>query len=409
MKRCVNIDWLECYCLESADNFPHDAAYFTAKGYFVKVRDYGTRQYCEMFTVCDSDGEDFIEVRRKPVSGSLAQKVRGIFSPYSCHLRLSNRYCYHEQAVDLYADFLYKHGYTVQRIFRIDIALDFEKFDDGTDPNDFMLRYLKHRYTKINESEISAHGHDTWGRRIWNSLSWGNPRSMVSTKFYNKTLELKQKKDKPYIRYAWMQSELVSDWVNLVKVNPDGSAYQPIIWRVEFSIKSSAKGWARIEPQDGSNEEWIENTLDCYDTREKLLQCFASLARHYFHFKKYEEGKRKSLCEDRVTWKFTDKEACYKLDRLMTARPQEREINVLKRKLEIYRQTHFDEKIRQACTLLIADLDSQAIREAIPTYNRDEVQLLQQLLTRRLKFPQESIEEAMALLEVEKNLFKDAF
>lgn len=408
MKRCVNIDWLECYCLESAKGFPHDAQYYRDNGYIVREREYGTRQYDEMFVVCDTNGEAFIEVRRKPVSGSMANKVRGIFSHYSCHLKLSNRYCYHDNAIDIYVEFLCKHGYSVQRIFRIDIAMDFERFDDGTDPNDFMLRYLSHKYSKMNESEITSHGRDRWEGRIWNSISWGKPRSMVSTKFYNKTLELKSVHDKPYIRYAWEKAELVSDWVNLIKVKADGTAYKPIIWRVEFSIKSSAKGWVRIEPQDGS-DEWVENTLDCYDTREKLLQCFASLAKHYFHFKVYEEGVRKSNCKDRVTWRFSRQDACYKLDRLMTEKPQAKDIDVLRKKLVDYRNTHFNDEIRKACDTLIHDLDSTAIRESIPAYDRTELLLMQQLISRRLQFPSETIEQAMAILELEKDLFKTAF
>lgn len=78
-QRCVNLDWVEVYCLESGKNFPHDANYFRECGYFVREREYGTRQYNQMFTILDENDLGFIEVRRDPVSGTMASKNTGIF------------------------------------------------------------------------------------------------------------------------------------------------------------------------------------------------------------------------------------------------------------------------------------------------------------------------------------------
>lgn len=72
--RCVNIDWLEVYVLESNDHYPCNADYFRQHGYFVKERDYGTRVYKEMFIIEDEQGHDWLEVRRNPATGSSAFK-----------------------------------------------------------------------------------------------------------------------------------------------------------------------------------------------------------------------------------------------------------------------------------------------------------------------------------------------
>ena len=45
---------------------------------------------------------------------------------------------------------------------------------------------------KVNQCKLSAHGKDSFDDRIWNSLSWGAEKSMISTKLYNKTLEMKE-------------------------------------------------------------------------------------------------------------------------------------------------------------------------------------------------------------------------
>lgn len=406
-ERCINIDWLECYCLEPS---VHDADYFRAMHYQVNEREYGTRQYQQMFTVLDKDGHGFIEVRRQPVASALAGKSRGIFSPFSCHLKLCNRYCYAEDAVNLYADFLYQHGYQVQRIFRLDIALDFEKFDDGTDPKKFLLRYLEGKFTKVNQGNISAHGADTWESRDWHSVSWGAPTSMVSTKMYLKTLELRQAKDKPYIRYAWWCAHLVDDWDTLTKRAEDGSVYQPDIWRIEFSIRSSARGWYITDDQSGKRPQKIsyEHTLDTYDTREKLVTAFDNLCRHYFHFKRFEPGKRKDLCADRVLFHFNNS-TVYKLDRLMTDQPHDKSISALRHRIEQYRATHFDSEVRKACDTLLSQLQRESISNAIPSYQQGEAELLQRLIARRMQLPSESLTESIhtiqALLDIQDSIF----
>ena len=66
MYRCVNIDWLEVFCLEDV-SCNHDAQFFRDHGFVVKSREYGAPQYAEMFTI-ESKGYDFIEIRRNPYS-----------------------------------------------------------------------------------------------------------------------------------------------------------------------------------------------------------------------------------------------------------------------------------------------------------------------------------------------------
>lgn len=68
--RCINLDWLEVSCEESARNFPCNAEYFREQGYFVKEREYGTRVWSQVFTLEDADGHPWIEVRRCPPSGA---------------------------------------------------------------------------------------------------------------------------------------------------------------------------------------------------------------------------------------------------------------------------------------------------------------------------------------------------
>ena len=385
VKRCINIDWLEVHCLEPFDA-PRTPDWFRNAGWTVSERDYGTRFYTQMFTLLFPDGERFLEIRRAPSSGS-SNKAAQFFEPNSVSIRLVNRACYFDGAAKLLDDFIQQYGFEFRRISRIDIALDFEKFDSKDDPQRFLDRYLNGRYSKINQANVRAYGKDMWDGRFWNSVAWGSPKSQIGTKFYCKSMELREAKDKPYIRQAWASAGLVDDFIQLTKKAPDGSFYQPNIWRVEFSIMSSVRRWFVMEHDELGNpkKQSVPNLLCYYYTKPQLLNVFASLASHYFHFKKYEAGQRKDRCPDKVLFNFTEQDAFYKIEKLATERSQDKNALRLITRLQLYRETHFDPETRKACDILIHALQEERLRKsATRPYDQDEVGLLRQLISLRI-------------------------
>lgn len=444
ISRCINIDWLEVYCLESNEFFPLDADFYIQHGFDVRQREYGTRVWGEMFTIMGTDGERLLEVRRAPKSASgLAND--GILDPRACHIRLCNRTCYYSDAVDKLRIFLYSWKYDVVRISRIDIALDFERFDYGDDPTKFLKRYLEDKYSKINQANIAAHGRDGWDGRSWNSISWGSQTSQISTKFYNKSLELQQVSDKPYIRQAWQAAGLVDDWVHMTKTTRDGAIYTPTIWRVEFAIKSGTRNWFIMENQNGKKvqKQSVRNTLAMYDTKPKLLDMFFSLAEHYFHFKYrvYLDDKkaltanalnvvtldknhslaqgnrkpekklqRKDRCPDKLLFNTSGMSHFYKLENIASAKPQSKTIDQLLRLLIEYRELHPMPDVYKACTLLIDKLTTAKAHEmATVKWPSDMVTMLRQVIAKRIKGSSatlgEDIATTKALLQVHDDIF----
>lgn len=383
--RCINIDWLEVHALEPIDSV-RDAEYFRAQGWGVDERPYGTRVYNQMFTLILPNGERFLEIRRAP-SASESSKAAQFFEVNSMHIRLCNRTCYIKGCAQLLADFMEQHNIMFKRIARIDIALDFEKFDKGDNPQDFLTRYLNGRYSKVNQGNVRAYGKDLWDGRFWNSVAWGAKKSMIGTKLYNKTLELREAHDKPYIRQAWAAAGLVDDFIQLTKKGKDGTYYKPEIWRVEFSIQSSVKGWFTMEHDELGNpkKHSFKNTLDCYKTRDDLLRVFASLASHYFHFKHFEADQRKDRCKDKVLFDFKiGEETFYHIDKVATAKPADKTAVALRRRLVAYRETHYDNQIRKACDLILATLQDECLRKsAVNPHDENEVALLQRLIALR--------------------------
>lgn len=298
--RCVNIDWFEVYCIEPAEQ-PRDEVYFSSLGFEVKVREYGTPMYRQMFTLIGSDRRPMYEIRRDPYSD---RSHGGIFEDGSCHIRLTNRECYRPHAVVLLRDFLARHGYMFKAISRFDLAADFNNFDNGHDPADFLRRYLSGYYHKIGLSrirlyghdfdggahvvkvgkrvlksavvehlghQVSVHGRDSMRQLVFNSARWGSPTSQVSVKLYNKTLELHEVKDKFYIRDAWKAAGLNCD---------------KAIWRLEFSVNSSAKYWC----WDESGKVYTLK-IDTLQDAEALHFMWSCLAAKYFVFTRREQTR----------------------------------------------------------------------------------------------------------------------
>lgn len=399
MKRCVNLDWLELHAYEPIMG-TLNADYFRRNGYHVEEREYGTRVYKEMFTILDSQGYGMIEIRRNPAS----QGLGGIHAFNECHIRLTNRTCYWDNAADMLNKFVIKHQYYNVRISRIDLCYDFKTFDKGDDPAAFIRRFLKHKYSKINQGRIHAHGEDTWSGQDWNSLAWGSKTSPVSTKMYDKTMELYNAKlgtyKKPYIRQAWLLCGLIDD-IDRCTLNEETQR----IWRVEFSLTSAVRNWVPIE-LDGitKNYQSLQNTLDVYTSRDRILVMFASLAHHYFRFKYYEEGKRKDRCKDKILFEWKDVETTYKVGRPDSALGNGNKLfsqwNRLLTMLEPFRHNLDTDDKRAAFDVVVNAVKDEIMRSNLNNpYSTQELNQLKLLIKLRLDHPEFSYDVAVDLVK----------
>ena len=200
--KCVNLDWLEVFCIEDGCM---DANFFQRLGWNVYVREYGTPLYKQMFILLNEHGKPFLEIRRDPYS---LKENGGIFEKGSCHIRLANRTLYTYNPIQQLQEFLVKYNYIFKGITRIDIACDQLVFDNGMDPEKLLEDYMAGSILKNRNSRINVHGCEKANGRSWNSIKWGSASSPLSTKIYDKTLELKEASDKLYIKDAWVRAGL---------------------------------------------------------------------------------------------------------------------------------------------------------------------------------------------------------
>lgn len=377
--RILNIDWLEIYCIEQIDE-PRNAEFFRTQGFEVIERDYGTPIYKEMFTICEN-GCPYIEIRRNPYS---LKSMGGIMQDGSCHIRLCNESCYHDNPIDEMRTFILTYDFVYKSIARIDICLDFNTFDNGWTPQRFINSYMRSNISKVNQTNVSCHGSDNWDGRSFNSLKWGAVTSPISTKLYNKTLEMKQGEDKSYIRQWW---QCGGDFVGMA-IKPEdvtGLDMTKDVWRLEFSIKAQAQARKR---KSGNEEKFTLHLFD-YDTKEKLWQRFCELYEMYFDFRKkeyvYDEKKqerhlkRKYDCKRIKLFDFSDR--CIKYKPARKPRQKKRPDRIYKimmnRISDMMNKPKVEREYKEAFTTLINYLSYKCNYEVINFHFQEEEELLQ--------------------------------
>ena len=388
--RCLNIDWLEVYCLEPLTE-PRDADFFRRHGWQVEERAYGTRAYRQMFTLLHhATSEPWIEIRRDPV-GFLKNGQENHADINGCHLRLTNNACYSATAARDMAEFINRYGFTFQRIAKIDLCLDFWKFDTGDLPSHFLQRYAAGRYSKINQSRLAMHGNDAWSGRNFNSASWGSLKSPVHTRFYNKTLELKEANDKPHVRQAWFLAGLTNNPLATTHLEVDretGKATNYDIWRLEFSLSSAVRNWVTIDNTNptGPQKLSFRNTLECYYTPELSMHMFQSLIPHFFFFRHFEEGRSKYKSPEKVLFRFSPKDSYVQIEKVVSSTPPDTIQKKMLDRLRLFRQQHYitEQDTRNALDVLIAYLERIIVTAGCVGFSKDEIIFFRQLIARRM-------------------------
>lgn len=152
------------------------------------------------------------------------------------------------------------------KISRIDICKDFNYFYNKRNPKNLIKGFLTGDLIKLGKSKYSVWGETNEGL-TYDYLSFGKKSSTLNVYLYDKSKELTQVKNKPWIRNKWVQ-------YNLDQSLP--------VYRLEFSIKKSEIGLI-----NKSTGEEVSFTVNDLFSDELLQLLYDTLLSKYFHFKIY--------------------------------------------------------------------------------------------------------------------------
>lgn len=278
MKFVCNLDWVEFYCKfdtydEVHERYVTDVVSIAPRtNYSAVLRPYGTRVYRY---ICDVSlhSRPLMTICYDPLS---KMSAGGIMNDAMCHVKLENEWCYNDSWAEVFQTALRSFRIKPIRPARIDIAGDVQYFSCGMPASSLAMGLMQRRYYKIHQSRWRANGNDA-SELSWNSLAFGSKSSPVFTRFYNKSLELREGKDKQYIRECWESAGL--------DVSHD-------VWRVEFALTDTGK-----EVIDSETGETFDLSITDLDSHDKVTALFCHYATHYWDIRKVEGDKRRYDCE----------------------------------------------------------------------------------------------------------------
>lgn len=246
----ISVDWLQIHV--STKEMRH-----RAKGYQIeKIEGAKSRTYSEVWKIA-KDHRPVAQLQCAPFSPKLP--------PWSGVLKVENYILYTASRSTIIDQILTDLRLDPRGMTRIDICADFQKIADR-DPQQLIQDIIEGQVRKVGHSAqsiICDEQQTAYGRREWQYLRYGSRSSRISTYMYNKTKELNDVSDKPYIRALW-------------KCN--GFAIKKrSTWRLEFSIKGRQMKF--ISTDTG---EILPNDYKLWLTPSVATDVYRALCNHYF-------------------------------------------------------------------------------------------------------------------------------
>lgn len=266
---CIAVDWLEVCCY-GRDLEP---SFFSWEGkhFSVEQEDRETPLFRSFFEV-KRNGLVWAQIRQNPKSGVMKKGLTII--------KLSNRVLYHEKYVPFLMYMIQALGLYYKGLTRLDIAYDCNEFYCGRKPSRFVHQFVTKRVDEKGGmyvprmKEFDFHlKKDIHTNGMINYLAIGAKGSKKRGYIYDKTLELQEVKDKPWIREMWEKNGLISD-------------KKTHVWRSEISIK--AQGSDLLNLETGQLFALHPNYLATYENIKKIFHFYAAKV---FDFR-YNNGEK---------------------------------------------------------------------------------------------------------------------
>lgn len=287
---CISVDWLQIYGTRDLDPIPV-SMYGDGRTYDIKARDVSTSIWTEVYDI-EHRGREVATLYRCPRSSALDK--------FGCTLKLANRVLYCKEFVNILHQLLRMLNIRYKGITRLDVAYDCNTLYGGRSVSEFLMDFFSHQpfceghIVRSGSRRVQVIGsRSNLGVTRISGMRWGSPQSDIGAYCYNKSLELLEVKDKPWIRETWEENGLINDWKKekfdampdakrkkLVTLGDSEDYVQVPVWRFEISIKGHAKDLLDI-----NTGELFKLNLDYLNSQTKIENLFYTYAARVFDFR----------------------------------------------------------------------------------------------------------------------------
>lgn len=280
---CISVDWLQTFC---HGELIQEGSY-ESRGYCfsVKKENHETAQFKDIFTV----------YYQSHPAATIQQTPRtSVIHPRATCVKLSNRVLYCQQYIHMLYAIQEAFNLKYKGITRLDLCYDCNALHDGRNVERFIRQFISAEPMTVGHivrngsCRFQLHGtRKNTSVANLNSIRWGSPASKIGAYCYDKTLELAEVKDKPWIRKMWeengLQYDIDQQSISRLtakelqrKIEKDGLSemVKKRVWRFEISIK--CQGMDIINMSSAEIFRLSPLYLEHYDQLVKLFHIYAA-------------------------------------------------------------------------------------------------------------------------------------
>lgn len=267
----LSIDWLQVF---GYSDYVSEGTFLSPLKvpYVLEKCDYGTSVFSDRY-ICKQNRRAVATILQSPRSSVIPSKTTLV--------KLENSLLYSSDYLIVLFDILSTFNINYKGISRLDLAYDCNEFVDYNPQDfirDFLLNDSKSDYWLYRKGgskfTVFAEKNHNTSACSFQSIRFSSTSSRVSAYLYDKSLELKQVKDKAYIRRAWKAANLK---------NTDDTH----VFRFEISVKSSGFDILNLE-----TAQLFKCDLEMIEHQTKIETLFMSYANKYAQFRKVRGVKK---------------------------------------------------------------------------------------------------------------------
>lgn len=289
-KYAISLDWMQYYCEKSMNEIP--STFATTKGmYEVEKQSYSTNLWLDVYII-KHRGREFATLCCNPRNSGMPER--------GCTLKLANRVLYSHEWLNESKQIMSEMGLRYKGITRVDVAYDCNMLADGRSVPSFLMQYFSHapyceghiirsgsRKVTINATRSNK------GSVEISAMRWGSKGSDIGAYAYNKSLELREVKDKPWIRETWERTGLIDsfndeEWAKLsekekqrkIEQGDVQSYIENPVWRFEISIKAHGKDLLNLD-----TGELFKLDINYFEQQNAVENLFYTYAAKVFDFR----------------------------------------------------------------------------------------------------------------------------
>lgn len=270
----VSFDWLQ---INTKQTTPLNT--LKLKKIRLEKQNYQTRHFKEIYLGFKGEDEIF-SIACSPLSSALNSQLT--------LLKINNKFLYGRNIENLVIELLKLLKLEFIGFTRVDLCIDFNYFQNGLHPQDFIKRFVAEKYIKKGKTKFQTVGNSDNGL-TYDYLKFGSNTSTIRVYLYNKSKEMNDVKLKPYI-----QENQRLQGLNL---NAD-------VWRLEFSISSN-----NLIFKNNIAENFFKfNSLDLLKNGNSSIVFAVLLSKHFVFF----HNENKAVKERNKPLKlFNNYNSCY--------------------------------------------------------------------------------------------------